>query len=76
MRKITMAPQVGMLVDYYCSENSRWPALITAVHSGTCVNLAVFSETYGYVTSICQRDAKTVLRVWDWQGAVQEKGSF
>ena len=73
-----MKPTVGRIVHYYCSEHKKWPAIITEVHSDTCVNLGVFSDTYGHVTSSTMKGTgHGEVRVWEWpQKAGEEKGSF
>lgn len=51
-------------------------AIVTKVHSPTCVNLTLFAENTGFApptphpTSVCQRDEANRAGVWDWPARV------
>lgn len=61
-------PSVGRIVIYYCSVRGANAAIITSVHSNTCVNLACFDgngNPYNQ-TSVTKFSENQVNNCWDW----------
>lgn len=63
-----MKPTIGRIVHYRCTENAAVikSAIITAVHSETCVSLIVFgndSLNPAWATSVMQGDGAGQ---WNW----------
>lgn len=73
-------PTVGRVVHYYdpkCAPvvvNGPFAALITSVHSDTCISLAVFPPHVGYAyvaSSSMRKDvAGDALVYWEWPPCV------
>jgi hypothetical protein len=70
-----MKPTIGRIVIY--NDGARdFPAIVTRVHSDTCVNLAVFDDstpTTHYLTSVLHEStapttipATTPVNIWRW----------
>lgn len=71
-----MKPIIGRIVHYKNTETEKGchqgaelgAAIITRVHSDTCVNLAVFRETWtDFKTSVVQGAGQSQ---WDWPARV------
>lgn len=69
-----MKPSVGRIVHYKSTdESAHWnhadthPAIITRVHSDTCVNLTVFPDANESVT----RTSCVLGQQWEWPPRVE-----
>jgi hypothetical protein len=65
-----MKPSIGRVVHYYASAGQVKPfaALITDVHSDTCINVAGFNNgnTQFGQTSVCYNEDPTSGMRWVW----------
>lgn len=53
-----MKPSIGRIVHFVDPSGAHLPAIITCVHSDTCVNLKVFRDAEGdsFITSVVLND--------------------
>jgi hypothetical protein len=60
-------PSIGRLVHFQpTTEGAKAPAIITAVHSDTCVNLRVFSDDDHPIERVTSVVQGTGARSWSW----------
>lgn len=64
-----MMPSIGRIVHVVDEKETTLPAIITCVHSETCINVTVFNEnglTHAVTSLVKVEDTPKYVTDWNW----------